>query len=298
MSEKVQNVMKKIDSLAEISAKLPQKIDQLMLKLKDSNAMGIPLIVSKFLSKFSGLVFMLLTILFIVFCLKTFIVSLAFKDIPRGMLVTHIFFAVGAVLVSSYVFYKMEEVFERIIKSSQCRISSLNIFSILSFFCWVLAAILLLNGVYLGITAKSFFPTILGVAFAAFFVLLAFFNASPEEFAITIDEKASAGEDWITLMTFVNKIILRLVPIAIFIYSCVGIYECLNYTFSSCVVSNDYSSYFDIRKMIYNLHTLRAFLWVGVLPLVAYVVYLVNYLCIDIIRIILSLPQKMDELKK
>ena len=48
----------------------------------------------------------------------------------------------------------------------------------------------------------------------------------------------------------------------------------------------------------YQMYALGGFLFVGMIPLVAYIYYLVSYVSLDIIRAILSLPQKLDELKK
>ena len=41
-----------------------------------------------------------------------------------------------------------------------------------------------------------------------------------------------------------------------------------------------------------------ALAWVGLIPLIAYIYYLISYVSLDIIRALLSLPQKLDELKK
>ena len=50
--------------------------------------------------------------------------------------------------------------------------------------------------------------------------------------------------------------------------------------------------------MVSMMYALGGFLFVGMIPLVAYIYYLVSYVSLDIIRAVLSLPQKLDELKK
>ena len=50
--------------------------------------------------------------------------------------------------------------------------------------------------------------------------------------------------------------------------------------------------------MIMKMESLRMFLLVGCIPLFAYIYYLISYVSLDLIRAVLSLPQKLDELKK
>ena len=120
----------------------------------------------------------------------------------------------------------------------------------------------------------------------------------PEEFAIEEDEKASAGEDFTAIATFGIKVILRLVPIVIFVLPIIGIFYCIPEIFKAYTQSYGDATYLNIGQMVSMMYALGGFLFVGMIPLVSCIYYLVSYVSLDIIRAVLSLPQKLDELKK
>ena len=73
---------------------------------------------------------------------------------------------------------------------------------------------------------------------------------------------------------------------------------CIPEIFKSYTQSYGDATYLNIGQMVSMMYALGGFLFVGMIPLVAYIYYLVSYVSLDIIRAILSLPQKLDELKK
>ena len=145
---------------------------------------------------------------------------------------------------------------------------------------------------------KYFLFLVYGVIGAIFFFLLALYNSVPEEFAVVQDENASAGEDFTAITTFAIKVSLRLIPIIIFVVPIIGIVNCIPEIFTGYVQSSGDSNYLDIGSMIASMTMLGGFLLVGLIPLIAYIYYLISYVSLDIIRALLSLPQKLDELKK
>ena len=226
------------------------------------------------------------------------VVSFFFESAPRGTAFGLAVAAIITTLLSIYIVYKTTGIFDSIIATSRCRISSMNIFSIMVLVFCLMTVAFFVGGIYAAIEIKNFMFVIYGILGAVFTFLLALYNSNPEEFAIEEDEKASAGEDFTAIATFGIKVILRLVPIVIFVLPIIGIFYCIPEIFKAYTQSYGNATYLNIGQMVSMMYASGGFLFVGMIPLVAYIYYLVSYVSLDIIRAILSLPQKLDELKK
>lgn len=298
MNEKVQQFMAKVDFVTEKCNIVPEFMDYAVDFMKKPVISCIPALINKITSKFSFVTIALFAVFYIVYCLKNMVISFFFESGPSGMAFGLAVAAVVITLLSIYVIYKTMGIFDSIIASSRCRISSLNIFSIMVLFFQVMAIVSFIGGIYMAFNFKYFLFLVYGVIGAIFFFLLALYNSVPEEFAVVQDENASAGEDFTAITTFAIKVSLRLIPIIIFVVPIIGIVNCIPEIFTSYVQSSGDSNYLDIGSMIASMTMLGGFLLVGLIPLIAYIYYLISYVSLDIIRALLSLPQKLDELKK
>lgn len=298
MNEKVQQIVQKVDFITDKCDVIVGSADRSVELLKKPFLACIPALINKITSKFSVATIALFGAFYFIFCLKNMLVSFFFEDGPSGMAFSYAFGSIIITALGCYVVYKTMGIFDKIIASSECRISSLNIFEIMVVVYLTLSVGSLLGGIYLAIDAKYFNFVIYGIIGSVFFFLLALYNSAPEDFAIVQDEKASAGEDFTAISTFVVKVILRLVPIAVFVVPIIGIFECIPEIFTTYTVSEGKEIYLNNFSMIMEMESLRMFLLVGCIPLFAYIYYLISYVSLDLIRAVLSLPQKLDELKK
>lgn len=298
MDEKVKNFMDKVDMVTEKCNIVPEFLEYAVNYMKKPVITCIPALINKITSKFSLVTVCLLALVYAIYCLKNMVVSFFFKSGPSGISFGLALGAIIVTLLSCYIIYKTNGIFDKIIASSQCRISSLNFFSIMVLFFLFMTVILLVGGIYAAIAFKYFMFLVFGIGGAIFTFLMALFCAVPEDFSIAEDEKVSAGEDFIAIATFSVKVVLRLVPILIFIASIAGIVVLIPAIFRLYTQSSGDTVQLQGGLMLSEMFFYANFLLIGLFPLAAYLYYLITYVSLDLIRAVLSLPQKLDELKK
>ncbi|MBO5722878.1 MAG: hypothetical protein J6S19_07160, partial [Lentisphaeria bacterium] len=215
MNEKVQQILNKVDEVTEKCNIIPAFLDKVVDFMKKPSIACIPEVLNKITSRFSLVAVALFAVVYIVNCLKNAVVSCCFESGPYKMAFGLAIAAVINTALIIYIIYKTMGIFDNIVAASQCKISSLNIFSIMTFGSQILAVFSLLGGIYGAIECKDFMMFVYGVIGAMFFFLMALYNSTPENFAIVQDKNASAGEDFTALTTFAVKVVLRLVPIMI-----------------------------------------------------------------------------------
>lgn len=298
MNEKVQEILSKVDVVTEKCNIVPKFMDYSIVFMKKPVIACIPALLNKIISRFSLVTVALFTVLYIIYCLKNMVISFFFDEGPAGMCFGMVIYAIFAFALCSYVIDKTMGIFDNVIANSSCRISSFNIFSIMTVFFQFLALGSLVGGIYGAIEAGYFMLVIYGIVGALFFFLLSVYNSSPEEFAIVLDKDASAGEDCVAIFTFMIKVVLRLVPIAIFVLLVVGIVDCIPAIFTTYTHSFGNSISLEAEVMVGEMTSVGAYLLVGLLPVFAYIYYLLSYLSLDLVRAVLSLPKKLDNIQK
>jgi DNA-directed RNA polymerase subunit RPC12/RpoP len=289
---------KKSVSFSDVMLYLPRGIDRLICALKNPSIADFLNKASRITSKLSIAVTILYALLFAVYSLKNAMVCMTFKNSYAGMYLGITLLALVAIAVNSYLIYKTEGIFEKIINGSPSRISSLNIFAVMTFIYILLAIISFGGGIFFAVTMKNFLLFICGTAALVLFAIFALYNAVPENFAISEDEEASAGEDLIAVVTFSCKIFLRMLPIVLFLIPVAGIIFCVPEIFTTYVETFGNSASLDSFGMLTKTGILSLFLLTGFIPLISYFSYLINYLFLDIIRAVLSLPGAVENIKK
>ena len=298
MNEKIQKCLDSVYAAADKAQVMPKIVDDAVNTLKKPAVACIPAIINKIACKFGTITIALMAVIYAIYCLKNTIISLVFKSGPTALSIAFALISLIAAFISSYIVYKMAGMFDRIISTSPCRISSKNIFSVFALFSALFAIAALVGGIYLAIEFESFVLSMYGLAVAILFFLIALYNSTTDDFAITEDVDASAGEDFIAICSFGVKVILRLIPIAVLVLSIIGICACIPEIFESYTVSEGNESRLMVGSMLNSMCLLAFYLFVGLIPLVAYFYYLASYISLDIIRAVLSLPKKLDLLNK
>ncbi|MBE6378929.1 MAG: hypothetical protein E7051_08965 [Lentisphaerae bacterium] len=294
INEKVQKFMDKIDSTTEKYNFVSKFMDYAVDFMKKPQISCISPLVNKITSKLSLVTAVLFAVFYVVFCLKNMVICFFFEDAPYGMAFFLAIAAIVITLLGIYIIDKMSGILDNIITTSQCRISSLNYFSIITLFFEVTIIISFFGGIYMAVKEKSIIFAVLGIIGAFFSLMCALYSSSPENFSVVQDKKASAGEDLVTIIFFGIKTVLRLIPIITFLAPIIGICLIIPEIFETYTYSD--FKILKVGEMVQNMIIFGCFLLVGMLPLVAYINYLTNYIIIDIIRAILSLPQKLDKL--
>ncbi len=132
-------------------------------------------------------------------------------------------------------------------------------------------------------------------AFAGLIVLwaLSLLSLNPSEITIDIEKETSAGQEAIGIITFFIKVFMKLVPL---IFSVIIIFGSINLLINLFSLFGNQGAV--IRGWLESLSIFNIVVIGGLLPLGAYVSFLLLFLTIDIIKSILSLPEKIDKLKK
>lgn len=298
MNEKVKNAYEKVDrTMEKCNSILSEDFDRWLGILKTRGG-AIPGIVERIASRFSVSAMLVCGLLYVVLCLKNMVVSFFFKGAPAGMCFAQAVGALVALALCVYAAAKMLDALSKVINSSECKISSLNIFSVFTAIGLLLTVASFLGGIYLAFEAKAVSLFFYGLAGAAFFALITIYSANPETFGITEDETASAGEDFVAIYTFGLKVMLRLVPVALLIVPIVGICQIVPMIFRTYVHQGENANRLMTGFMIAEMNFAMVFVFVGLIPLAAYLVYIFYYVVLDLIRAVLQLPNKLDALKK
>ncbi|ATC63755.1 hypothetical protein CMV30_07205 [Nibricoccus aquaticus] len=165
----------------------------------------------------------------------------------------------------------------------------------------LLAAIgALIGGIITAIQVESFTPII--PALVSFVLLTAFAGVALHPSLANVEEApATAGEEAIGLFSFFAKAGLALQPLLFAVYAAAGAIVILFALFGS-----------DVSLSLGGLILLPTTITLSgggpagaaiiasacLLPLTAYLTFLLYYLLIDVLRAILSIPQKLDQLRR
>jgi hypothetical protein len=119
---------------------------------------------------------------------------------------------------------------------------------------------------------------------------LAFVSLNPETLSISVAADTPAGEEAIGMLAFLLKALLRLAPVAFG----AGVVGGTLWLFYACY------QVFGGANLAVAEETAAAATWCiigsAALPFVAYVLFLLFYLLVDVVRAVLSLPAKLDAL--
>ena len=183
----------------------------------------------------------------------------------------------------------------------------------------IVGLVVLLGLAILAVQLRLFDPILPGVAAFILCQYLAIVALNPETLNITIAAEAKAGEEAIGILSFLVKLGLRVVPVAFGVGIAWGtlqlLYACWlalspPETGEAATMAVAVSALMDPAEMA-GLGTSDPAMWparamasattkllvtFAVLPLLYYVFFLFYHLFIDVIRDILSLPEKLDRL--
>jgi len=211
------------------------------------------------------------------------------------VLFTALGFSIGFFVVQ-YVGNKFLFAGDVLIDKNPSRMSSsafLDSFALLSIIGGV--GILLYN-IYLAIKIPSFSPLLMGLVFFLLLWFFAFVLMNPKEITVSIVKDTTAGQEAIGIITLFIKSIMKLVPIIFGIGVIYGSISMLIHMFG-LFKANPQVAWFKISS--FNISSDMSILIItGLLPLLAYLGFVIAFLFIDITRAILSIPEKLEQLIK
>lgn len=197
------------------------------------------------------------------------------------------------VAVVQYTAYRFSTAGDTLIKNNPTRLSSKAFLDCLAFLVLLAGVVIFIVNTVVAIRGGGidYFLIGLGILIFCWFVTLVAFN--PETASMEIVEEASAGEEAIGIITFFLKKLLRLVPIVfgvgIVVYTILLLIDAFGLFGSEFKLAQAYH--------IGRLHAQQILLF-GLLPFLSYLIFVVFFLSIDVIRAILAIPGKLDKLSR
>jgi len=195
--------------------------------------------------------------------------------------------------ILQYVAVRFASAGDKLIENNKTGLSSAAFLDSMGLLFMIGGAIALLFNTYLAIKLGAFSPFLNGLGAFVVMELFALLALNPRTITIDIVPETSAGQEAIGIITFFLKSFMKLVPIMfgvgivvttvlMFIHSFGLFKEGMGMSFAWMRVLGDFQSIATI----------------ALLPLIAFIFFVFVFLAIDVVRAILSIPGKLDNLKK
>jgi hypothetical protein len=197
------------------------------------------------------------------------------------------------VFVVQYTAHKFSKAGEMLIKNNPSSMSSKAFLDCLGFLTMIGGVIFFILGIIRvaqGGHISFLFMGLGGFVLLEFFTIIAF---NPKLITKVISKTTSAGQEAIGIIVFFIKGFMKLVPVIFGVGVVVG-FVLLFIDFLGVFGSGFRVAASWERASTTSLKIIAA----GLLPFLSYLLFVLYYLAIDVIRAILAVPGKLDELKK
>ncbi|MEI6166764.1 MAG: hypothetical protein WCS52_06185 [bacterium] len=188
-----------------------------------------------------------------------------------------------ACIVSHYVAYRLLPVISNLIKSTPTKLSSSALLDALALLCGIAGVAILGTSIYGWAKTSEFDKIIEGILMFVTFEYLMALCLNPGLLNIAIEEKTTAGQEFIGLLSFFLKGFLKLIPIMFGSWILIGVANMTLMLFQKPETLN-----------IGNVFAIGYMLIAAVLPVVGYLLFVSNYFLIDLAGAVLSVPSKLD----
>lgn len=200
-------------------------------------------------------------------------------------------FAVG-ILIVQYIANKFSNAGETLINVNSSRLSSSAFLDSLGLISLISGVLVFLYQLYLAIKLPAFQPLLWGIGAFILLEFIALVALNPRTITVDVVKETTAGEEAIGIMTFFIKKLMKLVPI---VFGLGLIIATILLFISAFGLFSQSRMGLAGSKIMYGYKSL---ILIGMLPFLSYIYFVFVYLVIDIIKAILSIPGKLDKLKK
>lgn len=193
------------------------------------------------------------------------------------------------VFVVQYTAYRFISAGATLIKNNPTRLASTAFLDCVGFLSLLAGIVALVFNIYRAIEFKSLAPFLIGLGLFVFFEFCAIVALNPKTVSMEIVGEATAGQEAIGIITFSIKAWQKLVPIifgvGIVVFTVIMFIDAIG-LFSNEKFVYAYQSAYKAGVMIIIF---------ALLPFVSYIIFVLYFLAIDIIRAILSIPGKLGK---
>jgi len=197
------------------------------------------------------------------------------------------------VFVVQYIAHKFSDAGENLIKNNSTRLSSKAFLDCVAFIFMIAGLVIFIVSIINLIKTGELRVFLTGLGMAVFCEFIAMVSYNYKTITMDVVKETTAGQEAIGIITFFMKAILKLVPLFFGVGLVLGtVFLFIN---SFGLFGNQIKT---ASAWISGNITAEQILLAGLLPFIGYIVFVLYYLVIDIITAILSLPGKIDKLKK
>lgn len=201
-------------------------------------------------------------------------------------------FAIAFIIIQ-FISSKFNNINEDLIKNNETYMTSSGFTEAIGIFALIIGIVYLFVDLYLAIKIPKFLPFVQGIGIFIVFSLISLISFNPSLISVKSVKKNSAGEEAIGILGFFIKLYLKLIP---FIYGVGIIYLIIMLiVHSTGMFGKGYEIFISWAKVFGDMSKLVV---MGLLPFIAYLFFVLNFLIIDIIKSILLIPDKLDKLSK
>lgn len=158
----------------------------------------------------------------------------------------------------------------------------------------VAALAALIGGFATAIGDKSIYPLLGGIASAIVLVAVGWTALRPELLNISVRADAGAGEEALGVVSFFVKTVMKLIPVVFGAVLVVSTVQLLITVFRGMFAEG----YGILGAYLQSLTLCTSIIGAILLPFAAYLVFLLYYLLVDVVRAVLSVPKKLEALDK
>ncbi|HTZ22141.1 MAG TPA: DUF4339 domain-containing protein [Opitutaceae bacterium] len=215
-----------------------------------------------------------------------------------------------AIAVLQYVAKRFLEGCARLVRSSPSRVASAAVLDCLGLILLIAALGILIAGVVGAIRLEAAVLLVPAVVNAATWFFLALVALHPATANVTVED-ASAGEEAIGLLSFFFKSSLVMLPLGFFLCSLSGALTLAIGLFGGNAprvlpflslvpgeLLGSFAGSIPSEAVFSGIMGLSTLVLALLLPLITYLLFLFAYLLVDIIRAIVSIPAKLDALRR
>ncbi|MEO6876038.1 MAG: GYF domain-containing protein [Opitutaceae bacterium] len=223
----------------------------------------------------------------------------------------YVFFTGGigfvlAVAVAQFSAQRFMTAGTTLIASSPNRLSSKSFLECVGLFAVLGAIGALVGGIVSSIQLNSLLPLVPALLLFAYLLYFAMTALHPEELNVTVGGDTTAGQEAISLLSFFCKVGLKLAPLYFFLLAVAGAIFILLALFDNGqgggAPGQLFLSIVPLPPMLagvaQNSPGQMLVLVACLVPVVIYFFFLLYYLLLDLMRAVLAVPGKLDELKK
>lgn len=201
-------------------------------------------------------------------------------------------FAIVFIIVQ-YISSKFNVINESLIESNETYMTSSGFTEVIGIFSLIVGIVYFFVELYLAIKLPKFLPFAQGLGIFIVFTLISLISFNPSLISVKSVKKNSAGEEAIGILGFFIKLSVKLIP---FIYGVGIVYVLIMLIIHSAGMFGDRFKMMISWGRVYT--DMGKLLFFGVLPFLAYLSFVLNFLLLDIMKSILVIPDKLDKLSK